>query len=151
MRDTGSGIPRELLPKIFDRFLRVEGARARTQEGSGIGLALVRELVKLHGGEVAAESTYGKGSVFTVTIPLGTAHLPADRIDSSRTIASTALGAAPFVEEALRWLPNTPAGTPSATSSAPGGRPKRIGTGVGPGLRPRAGSGPHEIPYSAGR
>ncbi len=114
VRDTGSGIPRELLPKIFDRFQRVEGARARTQEGSGIGLALVRELVKLHGGEVAAESTYGKGSIFTVTIPLGTAHLPADRIDSSRTIASTALGAAPFVEEALRWLPNTPAGAPTA-------------------------------------
>jgi PAS domain S-box-containing protein len=105
VRDTGIGIPDEQLPKVFERFHRVEGSRGRTQEGSGIGLALVRELVKLHGGSVRVESTFNKGSAFTVTVPLGSAHLPADRISSTRTMASTALGAAPFVEEALRWLP----------------------------------------------
>jgi PAS domain S-box-containing protein len=105
LRDTGIGIPGEQLPKLFERFHRVEGSRGRTQEGSGIGLALVRELVKLHGGNVSVESTYNKGSAFTVTVPLGSAHLPADRISSTRTIASTALGAAPFIEEALHWLP----------------------------------------------
>jgi PAS domain S-box-containing protein len=105
VRDTGIGIPDEQLPKVFERFHRVEGSRGRTQEGSGIGLALVRELVKLHGGNVSVESTFNEGSAFTVTLPLGSEHLPNDRISSTRTMASTALGAAPFVEEALRWLP----------------------------------------------
>jgi PAS domain S-box-containing protein len=107
VRDTGTGIPAEEMPKLFERFHRVEGSRGRTQEGSGIGLALVRELVKLHDGEVRAESTCGEGSVFTVSLPLGKAHLPADRISAARTLASTALGAAPYIEEALRWLPGS--------------------------------------------
>jgi len=104
--DTGIGIAAEALPRIFDRFHRVEGARGRTHEGTGIGLALVQELVKLHGGTVAAQSTPGIGSKFVVGMPLGSAHLPADRLRAERTLASTALGARPFVEEALRWLPN---------------------------------------------
>ncbi len=103
--DTGTGIPEAELPNIFNRFHRVEGARGRTQEGTGIGLALVQELAKLHGGTVGVESIYGEGSTFTVTIPLGKEHLPPDRIGARRTLESTALGAGPFVEEALRWLP----------------------------------------------
>ncbi len=106
VRDTGVGIPAEELPRLFDRFHRVENTRSRTHEGSGIGLALVQELVKLHGGSVRIESVAGKGSTFIVSLPLGTSHLPADRIGGTRTLASTALGAAPFVEEALRWLPD---------------------------------------------
>jgi signal transduction histidine kinase len=134
VRDTGIGIPVEQLPKLFERFHRVEGANGRTQEGSGIGLALVRELVKLHGGDVSVESTYGKGSAFIVTVPFGSGHLPADRISSPRAIASTALGAAPFIEEALRWLPG-PASIGPGTSAAlhevtrrsqPGGKRYRI-------------------------
>lgn len=105
IRDTGIGIPTAEIPHLFERFHRVEGARGRTQEGSGIGLALVRELVELHGGQVRVESQEGVGTTFLITIPTGTAHLPADRIQASRTLASTALGAAPYVEEALRWLP----------------------------------------------
>jgi len=105
VRDTGIGIPSAELPRLFERFHRVEGARGRTQEGSGIGLALVQELVRLHGGQVQVESIEGQGTTFTVTIPTGMAHLPSDRIQATRTLASTALGAAPYVEEALRWLP----------------------------------------------
>ncbi len=105
VRDTGIGIPPEELPRLFERFHRIQGARARTHEGSGIGLALVQELVHLHGGAIAAQSQVGVGTAFTVTLPLGTAHLPAAQIQSSRTLASTALGTAPFVEEARRWLP----------------------------------------------
>jgi diguanylate cyclase (GGDEF)-like protein/PAS domain S-box-containing protein len=106
VRDTGTGIPADELPRLFERFHRVAGARGRTYEGSGIGLALVQELVKLHGGSVSVESVYGKGSTFKVAIPLGRSHLPAEQIGAVRRQASTALGATPFVDEARRWLPD---------------------------------------------
>jgi signal transduction histidine kinase/DNA-binding response OmpR family regulator len=106
VRDTGTGIPAAEMPRLFERFHRVQNSRGRTHEGTGIGLALVQELVKLHGGSVAAESVFGKGTTFTVTVPLGKAHLPPDQIGGSRTLASAATGASPFVEEALRWLPD---------------------------------------------
>jgi PAS domain S-box-containing protein len=118
VRDTGTGIPAEEMPRLFDRFHRVEGSRGRTQEGSGIGLALVRELVRLHGGEVRAESELGEGSVFTVALPSGKAHLPADCIGGARTLASTALSAAPYIEEALRWLPDSSETVPVQSSAA---------------------------------
>src|ERR1700712_2529197 len=104
--DTGTGIPKSELPLIFDRFHRVEGARGRTYEGTGIGLALVKELIELHKGEVSVESTEGKGTTFTVRLPFGHAHLPQHRLEASRTQASTATRAEAFVSEALRWLPD---------------------------------------------
>ena len=122
VRDTGVGIPARDLPKVFDRFHRVEVSHGRTQEGSGIGLALVRELVKLHGGTVSVESRGGGGSLFTVSLPRGKAHLPQERINAARTLTSTSLGAAPFVSEALRWLPDAPndgAGSSFVTAHAP--------------------------------
>jgi Histidine kinase-, DNA gyrase B-, and HSP90-like ATPase len=103
--DTGSGIPEHEIPRLFDRFHRVEGARGRTHEGTGIGLALVQELAELHGGTVRATSVLGEGSIFTVTVPLRTAHLPPDRLQAARTLPTTALGAQPYLEEALRGLP----------------------------------------------
>jgi PAS domain S-box-containing protein len=106
VRDTGTGIPDAELPRLFERFHRVEGARGRSFEGSGIGLALVHELVRQHGGDITVASEVGRGSTFTVTIPLGDAHLPAHRIQSGDGDASsTAIRAQAFVEEALRWLP----------------------------------------------
>ena len=105
VRDTGTGIPAEEVPRLFERFHRVKGARGRSFEGSGIGLALVQELVKLHGGSVRVESKPDHGSAFTVTLPLGKDHLPADRIGGARTLASTGLGGDAYVQEALRWLP----------------------------------------------
>jgi signal transduction histidine kinase len=111
--DTGVGIPPDSQERIFDRFQRVDGARSRTHEGSGIGLALVRELVTLHGGTVGVESTIGQGTTFTVTIPQGHAHLPPEQVDAAGEPASTRIGADAFVEEALRWLPDTPAALPA--------------------------------------
>jgi PAS domain S-box-containing protein len=106
VRDTGTGIAAEALGRLFERFYRIEGAKGRSYEGSGIGLALVQELVKLHGGTVAVESQLGRGSTFSVTVPLGRAHLPAERIGAERAQTSTALRAQAFVAEAMRWLPN---------------------------------------------
>ncbi|MDR9896066.1 ATP-binding protein [Aetokthonos hydrillicola Thurmond2011] len=105
VRDTGIGIPAEEIPHLFERFHRVKGAQGRTFEGSGIGLSLVQELVQMHGGTVEVTSVLGKGSCFIVSIPTGSAHLPADRIHAERTLASTALSTTPYLEEALRWLP----------------------------------------------
>jgi len=70
VEDTGVGIPPEELPYIFERFHRIEHSRGRTHEGTGIGLALVQELVKLHGGTIAVTSSVDEGSTFKVKIPL---------------------------------------------------------------------------------
>ncbi len=132
VRDTGTGIAAEQVPLLFDRFHRVPGTRSRTHEGTGIGLALVRELVGLHGGTVAVASVVDRGTAFTVTLPFGSAHLPAERLAAARSLASTAIGAAPFVEEALRWPADAAAGTPAPPPAMPpaaaGGRtrPQRV-------------------------
>jgi len=107
--DTGVGIPSAELPRLFERFHRVERTQARTQEGSGIGLALVQELVKLHGGTIEAVSELGRGTTFRVRLPLGSAHLPPAQVRAPRTLTTTAIGAQVFVQEALRWLPETAA------------------------------------------
>ncbi|WP_181919667.1 ATP-binding protein [Alkalilimnicola ehrlichii] len=77
--DTGIGIAANEIPHIFDRFHRTKDQRGRTFEGTGIGLSLVQELVRLHGGEVGVTSEERKGSTFTVTVPRGRAHLPAEQ------------------------------------------------------------------------
>jgi signal transduction histidine kinase/DNA-binding response OmpR family regulator/PAS domain-containing protein len=105
--DTGNGIPAEALPHVFERFHRVKGARGRSYEGSGIGLALVQELVSLHGGTVSVRTEVDRGSTFMVEIPLGKAHLPAERIGAGRHLPSTAQRGQSYVEEALRWLQPT--------------------------------------------
>ena len=132
--DTGSGIPKGELPRLFDRFHRVRGAGSRTQEGTGIGLALVRELVDLHGGKVRVRSRPGRGSTFVVSIPRGSAHLPADRVGAPRTANSTAVGAAPFVEEAVRWLPGGDA-PEELTWSSGGGFTNHVPAGETAGAR----------------
>jgi PAS domain S-box-containing protein len=106
VRDTGTGIPEPELPRIFERFHRVEGARGRTFEGTGIGLALVNELVRLHHGSIDVESTVGRGTCFTIRIPLGVAHLPEAQVGAARGQATTGTGIQTFVREALSWLPS---------------------------------------------
>jgi signal transduction histidine kinase len=110
--DTGSGIPDEELPHLFERFHRVRGARSRTHEGSGIGLALVQELVRLHGGTIEATSEVGKGTTFTVSMPLGTDHLAAEAIASPRALPATSISADAYVSEAIGWT-RTPAAAPA--------------------------------------
>jgi len=105
VRDTGVGIPAQELPRLFERFHRIEGQPGRTQEGSGIGLALVQELVRLHGGTVEVDSAVGRGTRFIVSIPTGSAHLPADHIRHEGTTSTSPVTADAFVSEALRWLP----------------------------------------------
>ncbi|WP_225848930.1 SpoIIE family protein phosphatase [Streptomyces sp. HPF1205] len=115
--DTGVGVPKEEIPRLFERFHRVETARARSNEGSGIGLALVKELVALHGGTITADSREGEGTVFTVRLPYGPAE-PASGApgpgDGARVVSSVA---DPFVEEALRALPGTSNGGEGAAGS----------------------------------
>ncbi|HTA88332.1 MAG TPA: ATP-binding protein [Polyangiaceae bacterium] len=114
VHDTGVGIPTADLPRMFERFFRSEGTRSRSYEGSGIGLALVRDLAHLHGGEIAVESRDGDGTSFTVTIPTGKAHLPAERIGAQRESGWVAEHTKSYVSEALRWLPKTAAGESEA-------------------------------------
>ncbi len=101
--DTGIGIPAAELPVLFDRFHRVKGAKSRSHEGTGIGLALIKELSLLHGGEVRVESLEGQGSTFRVSVRTGTAHLAPEQIGAARSIVSTAIRGSAFVEEASRW------------------------------------------------
>jgi signal transduction histidine kinase len=114
--DTGTGIPSNELPHLFERFHRVKGARGRSYEGSGIGLALVQELVKLHGGSIRVKSKVDQGSTFTVSIPTGSAHLPADRLGVERT--STNAWRDAYVGELLKWLPDESEVTFAMTETA---------------------------------
>ncbi|HEY9622726.1 MAG TPA: ATP-binding protein [Crinalium sp.] len=106
VQDTGIGIPAAELPHLFERFHRVKEAQGRSFEGSGIGLSLVQELVKLHSGKIHVSSTPGVGTCFTIAIPTGIDHLPQDRIKAARNLSSTALDPTPYLEEAQRWLPD---------------------------------------------
>ncbi|HEX8627551.1 MAG TPA: ATP-binding protein, partial [Catenuloplanes sp.] len=119
--DTGAGIPAAELPLLFERFHRVIGARSRSHEGTGIGLALVRELAELHGGSVSVTSEPGVGSTFTVTVPFGRGHLPADRVVEQGSPVVEAIDTRLYVEEARWWVDEsvaaaaiepTPASTP---------------------------------------
>jgi PAS domain S-box-containing protein len=110
VRDTGVGIAAADLPRIFERFHRVQGTRGRTQEGSGIGLALVNELVRLNGGTITVASEPGRGAAFTVSIPMGAAHIPAAQIRTSAARTHDGSTGAAHLQEALRWVPDaTPA------------------------------------------
>ncbi|MFD7746315.1 SpoIIE family protein phosphatase [Streptomyces sp. NPDC059698] len=108
--DTGVGVAAEEMPRLFERFHRIENARSRSNEGSGIGLALVKELVGLHGGTITASSAAGEGTRFTIRLPFGCAHLPADAIRTKADTEASPATADPFVQEALRWLPGEETG-----------------------------------------
>jgi signal transduction histidine kinase/CheY-like chemotaxis protein len=105
VRDTGSGIAPGDQPHVFERFYRASNTRNRSYEGSGIGLALVQDLVKLNGGAIRLQSELARGTTFTVSLPFGSMHLPAERIGAARPASSTAIGAEAFAEESLHWLP----------------------------------------------
>jgi signal transduction histidine kinase/DNA-binding response OmpR family regulator len=108
VEDSGVGIAAEELPRLFDRFHRIEGQPGRTQEGTGIGLALVKELVSLHGGTIFAKSKIGRGTSFTIRLRTGSAHLPRDHVVDAVLDRPASTIADAFVAEGLRW-PSTPA------------------------------------------
>ncbi len=118
VRDSGPGIPAAELPRVFDRFHQVE-ATARTQLGTGIGLALAWELVALHGGTLTAESEEGFGSLFTVSLLLGRGHLAPEQL----------------VDDAAPWTPGSAAthlpDEPDRTEPGGGGDPGRSAGGDG--------------------
>jgi signal transduction histidine kinase/FixJ family two-component response regulator len=119
VRDTGTGIPATELTQIFKRFHRVLGARGRTIEGTGIGLALVQELVSLHGGSISVESELDKGSSFTVTMPFGTEHLPEERVKAAESLRSADPVVGAFVAESMRWLADASGDTHPVASATP--------------------------------
>jgi CheY-like chemotaxis protein/AraC-like DNA-binding protein/anti-sigma regulatory factor (Ser/Thr protein kinase) len=80
IQDTGVGIPKEKISKIFDRFYQVDGTHKREYEGTGIGLALSKELIELHKGKIGVESVEGKGTTITISIPLGKKHFKTEEI-----------------------------------------------------------------------
>ncbi len=112
VRDTGIGIAEEDLVRIFQRFERLRTTRARTFEGSGIGLALVQELIRLHGGTIRVNSKPGEGTAFTLALPLGLAHLAAEYIREGEASPVSVSGFMPYIEEAWQWLPDEVNGTP---------------------------------------
>ncbi|HET7881539.1 MAG TPA: ATP-binding protein [Acetobacteraceae bacterium] len=124
VRDTGVGIAEHELPRLFERFRRIEGQRSRSFEGSGIGLALVQELVRLHGGRIEAHSEPERGTEFIVTLPFGSVHLDPASLGPATAEATTATGVEAFVQEALRWLPDAtgegplPAADPEGSQSS---------------------------------
>ena len=127
VQDTGEGIPPEAKPHLFERFYRVRGTKGRTFEGTGIGLALVHELVKLHGGNLHVESEPGTGSTFSVFLRRGRAHLPAGSEVDQPLGGTNSTTATAFVEEATQWAdvaapgPDRPAlpAAPEAAEAAP--------------------------------
>lgn len=118
VRDTGGGIPAEELPNLFQRFHRVEGSHGRTYEGSGIGLALIHELVKLHGGTIGVASQEGLGSCFEIVLPFGRAHLPAERVSPDAAPAAGSPLRSTVIEEASGWLPEPGEARPAHVASA---------------------------------
>jgi signal transduction histidine kinase/DNA-binding NarL/FixJ family response regulator len=103
--DTGTGISESDLPNLFQRFRRIDGARRRSHEGSGIGLALVQELVEMHGGSIRVKSAIDVGTEFTLTLPFGRNHLSRGRVISDGATPSPLLGSSvAYVQEAMGWL-----------------------------------------------
>jgi PAS domain S-box-containing protein len=103
--DTGTGISEGDLPNLFQRFRRIDGARRRSHEGSGIGLALVRELVEMHGGSIQVTSRVDVGTEFTLTLPFGKEHLSRDQVADNRGVESSLQGSSvAYVQEAMGWL-----------------------------------------------
>jgi len=139
--DTGVGVSQKDLPRLFERFQRIEAPRTRSIEGDGVALALVRELVRLHGGTITADSTPGKGTTFTVRLPFGHAHLPQASLAPESEYRGVSGLAEPYVAEALHWVsgdvpediePQAPLGRAEPTAPF---RPSSVGRPSGPPAR----------------
>jgi diguanylate cyclase (GGDEF)-like protein/PAS domain S-box-containing protein len=116
--DTGGGIPEEDISLVFDRFFRSREPRVRGEEGSGIGLALVKELVRFHGGEIQVESVKGQGTTFRVSLPFGREHLPAKAVrEDAHALPLKEVSS--YVEEVRNWVKPADGRRGSAEDSSP--------------------------------
>ncbi|MGX5210940.1 SpoIIE family protein phosphatase [Streptomyces violaceus] len=140
--DTGTGIPADELPRLFERFHRVRGARSRSHEGSGLGLVLVKDLVEAHCGTVGMDSRLGQGTTVTVDLPFAPAHRPRPAPPAAGAGSPGEGGggrpgrAAAYADEALGWLAADPASAPAGSAAR---TPHAPGTHDAP-----HGPGPHE-------
>jgi signal transduction histidine kinase/class 3 adenylate cyclase/response regulator of citrate/malate metabolism len=126
--DTGIGIRKEQIPHLFERFRQAEGSVNRSYEGTGLGLALVKELVELHGGQISVESVYSEGTTFTLWLQTGTAHLPLEQVLEVPTEIQYSRAAVeladldnetPVLEEVEQGQNLTPSSLPSLLPVAP--------------------------------
>lgn len=104
VRDTGIGIPEDQMIKIFERFHQVANAKARSYEGSGIGLSLVKELVNMHHGVINVASTLNKGSTFSVYFKAGNKHLPPEQIQAQAATTSELIITQSYIDETNHWF-----------------------------------------------
>ncbi len=116
--DTGEGVSKEGVSKLFQRFSRIEGVKSRTHEGSGIGLAFISELIKMHGGEISIQSELKKGSTFKVKIPFGSGHLPAEKVIKKEVHQKTSAIAQVFLNETTEWTKQNNATEEPVTANA---------------------------------
>ncbi len=100
VKDTGVGIPEQELPRVFERFHRIANSAGRSYEGTGIGLSLVAELVKIHEGKISVDSRVGEGTIFTVRIPKGYRHLPEEKVSQESNDLFVSGVVESFVKEA---------------------------------------------------
>lgn len=103
VEDSGVGMSRETLSHVFERFFRARESLGRTFMGTGIGLALVKELVEMHGGKIHVDSTPERGSVFTVTMPFGFHHLPSEQVCHTSTEQTDRSLVSSFLLESDQW------------------------------------------------
>ncbi len=122
--DSGTGIPAHELPRLFERFHRVRGAAGRTNEGSGVGLALVAQITRMHGGTVDVESNPGVGTTFFVRVPFGHAHLPSEQVGAPGELVDPSQQAQSFVSEAMRWVDRVPDPSSPVDDLRPADAPK---------------------------
>jgi DNA-binding response OmpR family regulator len=124
VQDTGTGIPSHEINRIFEKFHRVHDQKGRSYEGTGIGLALTQELVRLHGGQLDVESTYGLGTTFMIKVPIGNGHLPPDQLVTGKDYSDVGIVTPrPYgqsvVEEADRWNNDSNSNTTTALVERP--------------------------------